>query len=170
MKLKYIRFIFENCDSIVIDGKYVGHFLVDDIHTSFSRIACNAFGKLDVADTFVIEIHKYANQERYEFDLIDDRYKEMTFDRFVKYNDITHIEFKFLDECSYDIQTYKFCLNWEGESDYTNEAQKVYVSKEDNLYVVVSKDKGIDDYFDAENIDDKKYMDFHFKMLDVGNE
>ena len=42
MKLKNITLVFENCDSITIDGKYVGEFIVDDIHTSIERIACNA--------------------------------------------------------------------------------------------------------------------------------
>ena len=32
-KPKEITFVFENCDSIVIDGKYIGEFLVDDLHT-----------------------------------------------------------------------------------------------------------------------------------------
>ena len=54
MKLKNITFIFENCDSITIDGKYIGYFLVDDMHTSIERIACNVIERMDTADTFAI--------------------------------------------------------------------------------------------------------------------
>lgn len=34
MKLKKITLVFENCDAVTIDGKYIGYFLVDDICTS----------------------------------------------------------------------------------------------------------------------------------------
>lgn len=64
MKLKYIEFVFENCDSIKIEGKYIGDFLVDNLETSIKRIACNSIDKIDVANTIAIEIHKDANKER----------------------------------------------------------------------------------------------------------
>ena len=67
MKLTYIEFVFENCDSIKIEGKYIGDFLVDNLTTSIKRIACNSIEKMDVANTVAIEIHKDANKERYSF-------------------------------------------------------------------------------------------------------
>ena len=68
MKIKEITFTFENCDQITIEGKYIGEFLVADIHTSIERIACNAIEKIDRADVISIEIHSDANKERYPFD------------------------------------------------------------------------------------------------------
>ena len=51
-----------------------------------------------------------------------------------------------------------------------NEAQHSYVSKDSNLYIVISDGKNVDDYFDFEMIDDSEYMGFHFEMYDVGDE
>lgn len=159
--LKEITFVFENCDYITIDGKYVGHFIVDDIKTSFARMACNYIGKCESTDTFVIEIHKDANKERCELGI--EEYKQMTFDRF-KMGDITSIEFV-LEE-----KKYQYYVNWVGYSDYVNDAQSTYISEDNNLYVVIAKNKEIEDFFDLEEIDDGDYMDFYFDMNDVGDE
>ena len=95
MKLTYIEFVFENCDSIKIEGKYIGDFLVDDLKTSMQRIACNSIEKIDTANTVAIEIHKDANKERYQFGQSHiETFKEMTFDRFKAYGDITSIQFE----------------------------------------------------------------------------
>ena len=173
MKLKQITFCFENCDWITIDGKYVGDFLVDELHTYFNRIACNAIEKVDVANMFAIEIHKDANKERHQFeqDQYDD-FKQMTFDRVSKYGDISSIDFELevpIDEETAKLENYSYYLNWVGDSDYENEAQTSYVSKDGHLYIVVAENRGIEDFFDWNKIDDSDYMDFHFDMYDVGD-
>lgn len=172
MKLKYITFIFENCDSITIDGKYVGDFIVDDIQTSIQRIASNAINKIDTANIFAIEIHKDANKERYQHDQIQiENFKQMTFDRFTSWQDVTSIEFELEDSYEEEerLEHYDYCLNWFGDDKNLN--QKVYISKCGNLYLVVadSTSKKFCDFFDGEMIDDKEYMDFHFDMCDVGD-
>lgn len=174
MRLKEITFTFENCDYLKIDGKYVGDFVVDDIKTSIRRVACNAIMKMDSANTFAIEIHKDANKERYAFDQTDcDRFKEMVFDRFTQYNDITHIDFE-LEETYVDegqipkVESYSYYLNWTGDSDYSNESQKSLISKCGNLYIYVGKNN-LEDYFPSEIIDDEDTMDFSFNMMDVGD-
>ena len=68
MKVKNVTLCFENCDWVTIDGKYIGDLIVDDLHTCFRRIACNAIDKIETAKTIAIEIHKDANKERYQFD------------------------------------------------------------------------------------------------------
>ena len=94
MKLKNITFTFENCDMITIDGKYIGGFLVDEIKTSIQRVACNAIIRMDIAKVIAIEIHKDANKERSSFDFWDcNDDKNMIFDRFLEYNDITRVEY-----------------------------------------------------------------------------
>ena len=60
MRIKYIELTLENCEVVTIDGKYIGDFLVDDISTSISRLACNWVGKVDWAGLVAIEIHKDA--------------------------------------------------------------------------------------------------------------
>lgn len=174
-KLKSITFHLENCDYITIDGKYIGYFLVEDIRTSIGRVATNAIMKMDTAYTFVIEIHKDANKKRYAFGQTDcERLSEMTFDRLTQYDDITSIEFELEEEYSDEDKTphvehYDYYVNWTGDSDYTNDSQISYISDDGNLYIVIAKDKTIEDFFDLEMINDSKSMDFYFNMNDVGD-
>ena len=164
MKLKEITFTLENCDYITINGKYIGDFLVDEINTSIQRIAVNAIEQMDVANVVAIEIHKDANKERYHFLQTGwEDGKHMTFDRLIEYDDITRIEFKL------DDKSYGYYVNWVGDSDYENEAQSIYISKDGHLYLIIAKDKVVSDFFNMNEIDDSEYMDFHFDMLDVGD-
>lgn len=167
MKLKNITFTFENCDMITIDGKYIGDFLVDEIKTSIQRVACNAIMKMDIAKVIAIEIYKDANKERCTHGFED--WKQMTFDRFLEYDDITSIEFT-LDDSRGNCTNYDYYVDWVGDSDMENEAQHGYVSKDNNLYIVISDGKNIEDYFDFEMIDDSEYMDFKFGMYDVSDD
>lgn len=173
MKLKEITFVFENCECITIDGKYIGDFLVEDIRTSIKRIACNAINKIDVVYTFAIEIHKDANKERCSFGCKDD--KELVFDRFNSYTDITRIEFELVDDYVEEgqeqiVEQYCYYVDWVGDSDYINDAQKNYTSSVGNLYIVIANGKSIEDFFDEEAIDDEEYMDFVCSMYDIGDE
>lgn len=172
MKLKEITFVLENCDHITIDGKYVGDFVVDDIHTSIRRLACNAIDKMDVAYTFAIEIHKDANKERCAFG--QDEWKEMTFDRLLSYNDITSIQFELFDDYVEDgeepiTEHYDYFIHWLGEDSDENDAQKSYVSKVGNLYIVIANGKDIENFFDKESIDDSDHMDFVCSMYNIGD-
>lgn len=176
MKLKYIEFVFENCDYIKIEGKYIGDFLVDNLETSIKRIACNSIEKMDAANIIAIEIHKDANKERYQFGQshIED-FKEMTFDRFKEYGDITSIQFELEEDYVEEGQVprkeyYDYYVNWTEDNEYINEAQKTYLSKSGNLYIVIADKKNIEDFFCLEDIEDGEYMDFHFSMYDVGDE
>lgn len=175
MKLKYIIFTLENCDTIKIDGKYIGYFLADDIRTSISRVACNAINRMDVTYTFAIEIHRDANKERHEFGQEQlDSFKQMTFERLNSCTDITGIEFELYDNHvetgePQRVEHYDYLVHWTGESDYKNSSQKNYLSKEGNLYIVIAENKDIEDFFDKEEIDDCVAMDFHFDMLDIGD-
>lgn len=177
MKLKYITLGLENCDQITIDGKHIGDFIVQDITTKIQRIACNAIERVDIANTFAIEIHKDANKERYQFNQTNcAEWKQATFDRLNKYHDITSIEFELYDDCTTETEEenvytehYFYWVNWTGDSDEINDAQSNYVSKDGHLYIVISADKTIEDFFDKEDIDDSDYIDFHFDMCDVGD-
>lgn len=175
MKLKEITLILENCDAITIDGKYIGRFLVDDLHSYIGRTALNSFDKVDVADTIIIEIHKDANKERYQFDQTQyEDFKQMTFDRLLNYKDITGIEFTLVENYVQEgrkpvVEDYNYYVDWVGDSDYVNEAQVNYLSKDGNLYIVIAKDKKIEDFFELEEIDSSEAMNFYFSMNDVGD-
>ncbi len=176
MKLKQITFTFENLDSITIDGRYVGEFLVDDIQTKIERTACNSIDRIDIANTFAIEIHKNANKERYVFNQNQDEdLRQMTFDRLELSEDIASIQFELEEICFEDGQTpcvdhYSYYIDWVGDSDYSNEAQSNYISKDGHLYIVIAKGKSIEDFFNFENINDSEYTAFHFSICNIGDE
>ena len=173
MKLGKITFNLENCDSITIDGKYIREFIVDDIRTRFQRIAANAIDKIDTADTIAIEIHKDADKERYAFDQTHiESFKETVFGRLTKYHDITSIEFTLEADwyCEEQLsEEYSYYVNWTGDSDSSNEAQVEYISTCGHLYIVIAKDKNIEDFFDLEEINDERLVDFGFEMCNVGD-
>lgn len=139
-----------------IEGNYIGNFLVSDIETSIKRTTCNSIDRIEVANTIVIEIHKDANKIRYEFDQSDmESFKQMTFDRLQRYGDITSIQFELEknhveEEQSSQIEFYNYHVNWTKDSKYTNAAQKTYLSRNGNLYLVISDVKNIEDFFDLE--------------------
>lgn len=164
MKLKSITFIFENCETITVDGKYIGHFVVDNIEKGFYRIASNLFKKSQTANRIVVEIHKNANREEHIFNS-ENLDKQFIFER-LKQGDITHIDFVFEDENG--AENFSFVTNWCGDSDYINEAQKTCESECGHLYLVIEDGKNIEDYFQKEEINDASYMDFRFDMMDVG--
>ena len=172
MKLKEITFVLENCDCITIDGKYIGDFLVEDIRTSIKRIACNAINKLNIVHTFAIEIHRDANKERCSFGCKDD--KELVFDRLASWSDITQIEFKLVDDYSEEcqeqiVENYHYYVNWVGDSDYLNDAQKNYISMFGNLYIVIADGKSIEDFFCEYSINNKEYMESICSIYEIGD-
>lgn len=171
MKLKYITFIFENCDSITIEGKYIGDFIVDNIQTSIRRIACNTIRRIDTANVFAIEIHKDANKERYQHNQTNlEEFKQMTFDRFTTWQDITYIEFELEDDLHEEgnqTQLHAYSLDWFGPDDTNNLSQKTYISKLGHLYIVVADNKRLCDFFDGEEIDNEENMTFHMKAYGI---
>lgn len=165
MKLTDITFIFENCDCITINGCYVGDFVIDDIKTSIERIASNSIEEMITAHTIAIEIARDANKLRYQFDQEQfEDYKQMTFDRFKEYSDITAIEFDLFDENTNELKHFYYYVDWCGNSDYENSAQSAYVSKQGNLYLVIKDGMNVLNMFDVEHIDDEEYMKHKFSM------
>ena len=150
-----------------IDGKYIGYIIADDIKTCIKRNGCNAVNKLDFANTVAIEIHKDANKERYAFGIEDIDFKEHVFDRLRKYEDIVDVQIELYDdyEENGEVSVYRYLVDWTSESDFENPAQKTYLSKCGNLYIVISGEKDITDFFDIDDIDDDEYMKSYFKML-----
>ncbi len=152
MELKHIIFIFENSDNIKIEGSCIGNFLVTDIETSIKRVAGNSIAKIDTANTILIKILKEANVERYEFDQrhIED-YRQMTFDRLQNYGDITSIQFELTEhetdeKVSPRTESYHYYVNWTGNSRYENSAQKCYLNKDGDLFILIAEGKHFGDF------------------------
>ena len=172
MKLKYLDLTFENCEHVCIDGKYIGAFLVDDIHTYISRVACNAIEKMETCHTFAVEIHKDADKK---YDSFGRESESTAFKRITEWNDITHVDFV-LEETYVNNgeapKTEEYCYGvcWTGDSDVENESQTSYISGPGHMYIVISDKNKFEDLFDKEDIEDAAYVDFHMEMCDIGDE
>lgn len=172
MLIKTIEFVFENCEGIIIDGKYVGNIYIGDIKTEIARMACNHIGMEEICYSFYIELHKDADKEYNPFGDTND--KQTTFKRFLAYNDITQINVILYDQYAETEEEKKeikkvYLLHWTGDSEMENASQKVYKAKTDWLYIVVDENKSIEDTFDLETIDDAEHADFVASMYDIGD-
>lgn len=164
MQLKQITFILENCDSITIEGKYIGSFGVINMREEIRRIACNAIDHMTIADC-ALEIHKNANQIHHEHGL--DMYACWVFDR-LSAGDITSIEFDLVSDVNSEhVEHYQFYTEWEGEG-AENLYQKSYVSDLGNLYIIISGKDDIPDMFNMDDINDPDVMNLHFDLMEVG--
>ena len=168
MRIKYIELTLENCEVVTIDGKYIGDFLVDDISTSISRLACNWVGKVDWAGLVAIEIHKDDDEEYY---FLDGR-KGTKFSRLTTLNDITHIDICLEEDVGDDSaksHLYSYAISWSDDDEEENKNQESYISDLGNLYIYINSKKSSDnkeifDFFDKEAINDKDYSHFRFLM------
>ncbi|MBZ9693219.1 hypothetical protein [Clostridium sp. M14] len=166
-EIKKIEFILENCEVIEFEGKHVGDFDVENIKTNISRIACNSISKHNVCETFAIEISSLANTEIVQ--PWGDKIKP--FDRLNKYQDITSIEIHYNDNTSDKILV-DYCSESENLG-ANNLNQESYISDLGNLYIIISKNKTLENYwnnsniFELDGINNKKHMDFKFKMYDI---
>ena len=172
MKLEKITLHFENCDCLTIDGKYIGNFHVGDIKTVIQRIACNSIRQMDIVHTFAIEIHKDADKEHFPLGIKEN--KQSVFDRLTAWDDITSIEFVLVEQCNDDVwmpieKHYNYYVHWTGNNNEVNSAQKHYISKQGNLYIVISEKETMEDYFNKEKIDDKDCMEFTCSMYEIGD-
>ena len=161
MRLESIDLILENCEIIHIEGKHVGFFLVDNIHSSFQRWGANCIDKIDWADTFVIEIHKDANTEYSSFGIED--LKRKKFDRINEYWDITQIRFVI------DGKEYHYWLNWADGRDEVNLNQEVFISKEGHLFIKVVRGKTLADFFPIKYLNDDEDINESFSWYSMSN-
>ena len=144
MKLKYITFIFENCDSITIDGKYVGDFLVDDIKTSVKKEDVNSVGKQETAYTFAIEIFKEANQDYYQLENANmSDCKQKVFDRFTC-GDIASIEFELEASCA---ESKKQAKTEHYFYQLRQQSQQSFMDGRGTLYIVISETESLEMLF-----------------------
>lgn len=148
LQLKSVEFVFENTDGFVISGDDVGTLYLRDIVTEFRKhdATHNALCKYSIANEFAIELKSTANLSYTPFDV--ERYRASKFERFTARNDLVCAIFKCYDDVSNEEHNYEYFFYWEDDSSEENNlAQKTYTSKTGNLYIVVHKDKGIEDFF-----------------------
>lgn len=176
-RIKEITFTFENCEQITIPGKYIGCFFVNGIYKRIARIACNAIKEMDICSSFGVEIHKDANVPYSPFG--DESMEETTFDRFLRWDDITGIDFVMTTDAVYygaeemtaeNSKTYSFYADWDSSLDYeeNNRNQMTALSELGHLYILIDADSSISEVWDNSEINDESY-DITFDLCDVGN-
>ena len=154
-----IEFVFENCEFIEFDEKYIGRFSLDHITRSVRRIASNAIKDLTTANDVAIEIFSEGNEEYSCYGSTP----AMKFERILRHNDITSIVVHYSDGF-YE----EFFVNYdEGEHDgklgAPNIFQSTTLSNLGNLYIVISSDFSVTEMFD-QSINDEVLMR-HTKQL-----
>ncbi len=161
-----ITIIFENCERITIPRKYIGIIHIGDINVEIARVACNSIAKITTADTIALEIFSEGNLEYKPFGTSP---SEMVFDRISECHDITTVDVAYTDGSSES-----FWTDYEAGSEdglgAPNIFEKTMISTLGNLYVVVSKEKDIKDFFCNEDINDLDNMQFIKDMLGVWEE
>jgi hypothetical protein len=159
--VRSIEFVFENCEYFEIESKYFGGVQFEDIRCSIARIACNSISKLYTVYSVVLEIFASANIDYSPFGSTSETQKK--FDRIMNWNDITSFIIKYDDNSEED-----YYVDYDDKNDSLgaeNKNQKVYLSKQGNLYIVIEKNKDVLDFFDKEEIDDKEVVDAFERMI-----
>lgn len=155
--IKAIEFVFENCECITVDSKYIGDLLIEGFETKVRK-----FGVKDA-------IREYTSCERIDLIIYKDGNltvesygdKYSVFDRILNWNDITSIYLKYEDNTEQEI-----FVPWEGESNYynvcNNEAQSSFVSDE-HLYLTINKDcQNVHDVYTDETVE---YLNKNYKIF-----
>lgn len=155
--IESIEFIFENCEDFSIDANYFGKFLIDDIHYSIQRIACNCIIKTTIADTIAIELFSEGDREYRPFRGLE---KATIFERLQKYNDVTQIIVHYEDQTEE-----AYFTNWAEGDDFENKNQSVCKSDLGNLYIAISEEKDFSAFFNTEYMNDKDYINFAKEMI-----
>ena len=146
MKLKSITLHFETFETIEIDGKHIGGFVVDDFSTTIRKYSDDSVGKTHRAGTFAVEIDKDADTEyKHQFAMP----KMSIFERLDQCRDISGLSFVLEDTKTGEIEDNFYYLTWSWAEDgsFVNEAQTNYRSKAGNYYIVVKDGAIIDDFF-----------------------
>lgn len=164
--IKELTLIFENCDSITIPGIYIGDIFADEIKTKIQRMACNHVDKMEICNSFFVEIHPDANVQHNEFGVEEEWCKATVFNRIIRCDDITGIEIVLYDKD--EEETYEYYTNWCGVSEYKNIAQKSYISKAGWLYILIDENKELSDVLFKE-VDDEEYMELKARRFKLGN-
>lgn len=166
MKLKEVSFILENCEVITVDGDDVGDIFVGNVSDEIRGKYCTgAVVKITVAKQFHIELHRRANKPYFIHGF--KTCETTVFKRLTDFLDITQVELVLGSENGENLETLSYLMDWTGDSDSENEAEKVYLSPSGHLYIVVSAKENISDAFCMEEINDETNRKLHFDMVDV---
>lgn len=147
-----IELVFENCETLIIPIKRIGHFIIDDIHKCIHRIAMNSISELNIADTIFIEIfNRKRNPNLY---------------RISNYKDITQIWLTFNDsseECYY--VDYKEPEGHEDDLGAPNINQSTYIQENGDILLTIAAGKTWHDFMSLDDRLDKD--DIRYSLYDA---
>lgn len=148
--IKSIELVLENCEDILIEGKHIGHFYLSDIRYSIQKVGRNTL-KLNTCRHLSISINREADAKYCWYDMESDHTK---FHRLGTFRDITSIRVNFEDDTSEH-----YYVDWSND-EYTNQYQSNYRNKFGDLFIVIDKEKTIEDVFSMEQIENQKHNDY----------
>ena len=154
--IEAIEFVFENCECITVDSKYIGDLLIEGFETKVRKLGVNAIREYTSCERIDLIIYKDGNTTSESY---GDEYS--VFDRILSWNDITSIYLKYEDDTEQEI-----FVPWEGENDYydvcNNEAQSSFISDE-HLYLTINKDcQNVHDVYTDETVE---YLNKNYKIF-----
>lgn len=149
----------ENCESIEIEGRYIGEIEIRGLKDVIKRHG-SGIKNYRTCEHFVLEIHRDADKRYKSFGMISD---DVLFNRLLNTRDIVSITIKYNDG-TIDDDIY-IPYNEQENTFSMNEYQHVYYSIPHHLYIVCSKENKVSDYFDMHYINDTKAIDIHWKMI-----
>ena len=156
MLIKSITFNLENCDSITIDGKYIGEIDIKYIQSEIIRRAANDVNLIEVANFVAIEIHKDANKPHAQFGQMPCR---MTvFDRLLAHNDIVSISVVLWEPGTHYYIIKDYLVNWDYYNMQENSYQSCKLSQFGWLYLTIGKNVDINKVFWDWRINDAQML------------
>ena len=169
-QIEKIDFILENCEVITIEGEHIGEFNISDVEYSINRRACNSIDEMYTANHFSISIHRDANIEEntiFTMGSISDKRNKL--ERIANIHDVVGIDVYFNQGWFKEPKVKSFYVDWSWDendcmAEYRNRYQKTHMNQFGDLFLVIDKHKRINDVFDLVKIEDKKNMDFVWKM------
>ena len=153
--IEAIEFVFENCECLTVDSKYIGDLLIEGFKTNVRKLGVNAIRECTSWERIDLIIYKDGNTTSESY---GDKYS--VFDRILNWNDITSIYLKYEDDTEQEI-----FVPWDDENDYyynvNNKAQSSFVSDE-HLYLTINKDcQSVHDVYTDETVE---YLNKNYKM------
>lgn len=147
-----IELVFENLESMKIPIKCFEYFHVSDLNEEINKVTTNCMLKQKIAGTIAFKLSSNLSEVIFEpLSEIGKEEKINIVDRLIVYSDISSIYFEYTDgkiETVYPL--------WSMDSEYSNTYQKSYLSKNNELFVVIHEVKEPSDFFEElKNIDEE---------------
>lgn len=157
-RLERVTFVLANGESVNIDEKYFGTFVLDEISESYERGISSGIFRQKWANLLICEVYKDANANQQFAQLLE--------------KDIEKIKLDMIERNPYNRtlvtdKIHEYYFDWCQNNDEYNDYQETLISKEGNLYIVISKNEYLEYYFPEKEINNHKLMEEHFRELGI---